>query len=184
MKLTLMILCFCAFFTGSCDHSEQPLASRSKPPPLTKNNVRQLLQNPSQNRNKLEPGTFKGCVLIPATDPIQKRMVGFQLTGETCSATVGPNNSIRVDFLGNIDIPLASTSTEQIQTDTFVGELENNQVLIVQYHQGQVVSVTQTIYDNNDDVVYGKFGNGDFIKECSFSMTTAERAAGQKNCTK
>lgn len=180
MKLVLMSLCFSII--GGCGSSESPSASEL--PPLTKNTVQQLLQSSSQNHVKLNPETLNGCVSVPATNSVQRAMVGSRLTGETCSATVGPNNSIRVDFLGDADIPLVSTSTEQIQTDTFVGELENNQVLIVQHHQDQVVSITQTRYDENGNVVYGKFGKGEFIKGCAFHMTTAEKAAGRKICKK
>ena len=162
MRLISTTLYFCTLIVGSCSHSV---------PSLTRDNVQELLHNPSQDQEKLTPGTFKGCVLVPATDFIQKLMVGFELTGETCSATVNPNNSVSISFLGDATISVVSTSTERIQTDIFIGELENNQVLIVQHHQGQVVSITHTIYDKNGVVVYGKFGQGDFIKECAFHMT-------------
>ena len=175
MKLILVALYSCIFIVGGCGHSV---------PLLTRDRVQKLLQNPPQNQEKLNPGTFNGCILVPASDFIQKLMVGFELTGETCSATVHQDNSLSGDFLGDTTTLVVSTSMEHIRTDTFIGELKNNQVLIVQHHQGKVVSVTQTIYDKNGTVVYGKFGQGDFIKECNFQMTSSEKSSGRKNCKK
>lgn len=170
MKPVFITLYLCAFLMTSCVHSAD--------------HPRRFYQSAPQNPNTLAPGTYDGCVLVPATDFVQRLMVGFALTGETCSVTVGPNNSIRVDFLGGVEIPLRSTSTERAQTDTFVGELGNDQALIVQHHQGRVVSVTQTIRDGAGGVVYGKSGRGDYIKACDLNMSTAERIAGRKICQK
>ena len=111
-------------------------------------------------------------------------MVGFEITGENCSVMVKRDNTVTVSFLGDAVIPLVSTSTENRRTDTFVGGLGNGQVLIVQHHRGEVVSLTQTVYDENGDVVYGRSGNGDYIRECHFGMTTSERLAGRKKCKK
>ena len=152
--------------------------------PLTKSRVQDLLRNPSQDQEKLTAGIFSGCVLVPATGFIQKLTVGVELTGETCSMSVNRNNTVRVDFLENTIIPVVSTSTEQVQTDTFIGQLKNNQLLIVQHYQGTAMSITQTIYDEGDTVVYGKSGQGDFIKACDFQRTSSEMSAGQKNCKK
>ena len=151
---------------------------------LTKESNRRLFANPDQNQEQLRTGTFYGCVSIPARNRIQKLLVGFEITGENCSVTVNEDNIVNVNFLGDVDVPVFSTSAGEHRTDIFIGELENNQVLIVQHHEGEVVSVTQTIYDQNDVVVYGKFGQGDYIKECMFAMTTSERLAGEKNCGK
>ena len=164
------------FFIASCSGSAAPF--------LTKENTKQLLQNPPQNQEQLKTGTFNGCVHVPATDFIQKMMVGFKTTGETCSVTVGENNTVKISFLGDAIVSLVSTSTNQYRTDTFIGELENNQVIIVQHHQGEVVSVTQTVYDKKGDVVYGKSGQGDYIKACNLGMTTSEKLAGKKSCGK
>ena len=152
--------------------------------PLTKESIKKLLENPPQNQDKLQEGTFDGCVHVPAKGFVQRIMVGFERTGETCSVTVGENNTVEVSFVEDGAIPVVSTSTDQRRTDIFIGELENNQVIIVQHHQGEVVSVTQTIYDKNGDVVYGKSGQGDSIKGCDFGMTSSEKAAGKKNCGK
>ncbi len=151
---------------------------------LTKENNRRLFENPPQNQEELKTGIFYGCVNIPATNWMQKLMVGFEITGEICSVRVSEGNIVKISFLGDVDIPVFSARAGESRTDIFIGELENNQVLIVQHHEGQVVSVTQTIYDQNGDVVYGKFGQGDYIKECIFGMTTSERLAGEKNCNK
>ena len=152
--------------------------------PLTRSYLQQLLSNPSQNREKLKAGTYQGCVHIPTTGFMQRRMVGFGRTGEGCSVTVNRNNAVRVSFLGESIIPIVSTGTPRYRTDIFVGELENGQVLIVQHHRGEVVSVTQTVYDDQGAVVYGRSGEGDYIMACSFGMTTSERRAGSKRCGK
>ena len=164
------------FFIASCVGSGAQ--------PLTKENIRQLLENPPQNQEQLKTGTFDGCVHVSATDFIQKIMVGFKRTGETCSVTVSEDNTVEVSFLGDVVISVVSTSTDQYRTDTFIGELKNDQVIIVQHYQGEVASVTQTVYDKNGDVVYGKSGQGDYIRECHFGMTTSEKLAGKKSCGK
>ena len=98
--------------------------------------------------------------------------------------TVRKNNNIEVSFIGDIVTPVVSTSTNQYQTDIFIGELGNDEVLVVQHYQGEVVSVTETIYDEKGHVVYGKSRQGDPIKECHFGMTTSEKLAGHKICGK
>ncbi len=152
--------------------------------PLTEKNNRTLLENPPQNQKQLKLGTFYGCVHVPATDFIRNILGGFEKTGEGCSIAISENNMIQVSFLGDNVIPIVSTSTDQYRTDTFIGELDNSQVLIVQHQRGEVVSVTQTIYDKNGDVVYGKSGQGQWIKGCNLTMTTSERLAGKKDCGK
>ena len=172
----ISILWLIIFFLASC--------GGSPPKPLTKENIKQLVGSSPQNSEQLKTETFNGCVHVPATDFIQKIMVGFKRTGETCVVAVTENNTVKISFFGADAIPVFSTSTAQYNTDIFVGELENNQVLIVQHHQGEVVSVTQTVYDKKGHVVYGKSGQGDHIKECHLGMTTSEKLAGKKNCGK
>ena len=46
------------------------------------------------------------------------------------------------------------------------------------------MSITQTIYDENGDVVYGRSGVGELIRECNFAMTSYERSVGSKSCSK
>ncbi len=152
--------------------------------PLTKSYVKRLLSHPPRSQEKLKAETRHGCVHIPARGFMQRLMVGFETTGESCSVTVNRDNTVKVSFLGDAAVPVVSTSTERYRTDVFVGEPGNEQVLIVQHHRGEVVSITQTIYDENGDVVYGRSGVGEFIRECNFGMTTSEKLAGRKNCKK
>ena len=123
-------------------------------------------------------------VHIPARGFNQRLMVGFERTGERCSVTVQRGNTVQVSFLGDAVIPLVSTSTERPRTDLFVGELGADQVLIVQHRRGEVVSITQTVYDANGDVVYGRSGVGDFIRECVLALTTSEKSADRERCKK
>ena len=152
--------------------------------PLNKSYVQSLLTKPPRNEEKLKTGTLHGCVHIPARGFMQRLMVGFEMTGESCSVTVNRDNTVRVSFLGDAVIPVVSTSTERYRTDIFIGELGNDQVLIVQHHRGDAVGITQTVYDENGDVVYGRSGVGVFIRECNLGMTTSEKLAGKKNCSK
>ena len=176
-KIGLILIFASAFLFGI-------IATSDAEQPLTKSYLQQLLSNPSQNREKLNAGTYQGCVHIPAKGFIQRRMVGFEWTGESCSVTVNRNNAVRVSFLGEAIIPIVSSCTPRYRTDIFVGELENGQVLIVQHHRGEVVSATQTVYDDKGAVVYGRSGEGDYIRACSIGMTTSERRAGSKRCGK
>ena len=178
MKKTGFILIFAPLFLFGI------IGTSDAVQPLTKSYLQQLLSNPSQNREQLTAGTYQGCVHIPATGFMQRRMVGFERTGERCSVTVNRTNAVRVSFLGDAAIPVVSTSTARYRTDSFIGELENGQVLIVQHQRGDVVSVTQTVYDDKGAVVYGRSGEGDYIRECSFGMTTSEKRAGRKRCRK
>ena len=152
--------------------------------PLNKDNVRHLSANPPPNQETLQAGTFHGGVHMPARGFIQRLMVGFERTGERCSVTVQRGNTVQVSFLGDAVIPLVSTSRERFRTDLFVGELGAGQVLIVQHRRGEVVSITQTVYDANGDVVYGRSGVGDVIRECVLPMTTSEKSAGRERCKK
>ena len=178
MEKIKCILCLLPvfFFITNC--------SGSVAHPMTRETNRRLLENPPQSQEQLRLGTFHGCVHIPATEFFQKLMVGFERTGESCSVTVHENNNVEVSFIEGGATPVVSTSTNQLRTDTFSGELGNNQVLIVQHYRGEVVSLTQTIYDQNGYVVYGKSGEGDYIKECHLGMATFERSAGRRTCEK
>ena len=152
--------------------------------PLTKSHVQSLLTKPPRNQEKLKTGTLHGCVHVPARGFMQRLMVGSEMTGESCSVTVNRDNTVSVSFLGDAVIPVVSTSTERYLTDIFIGELGNGQVLLVQHHHGEVVGITQTVYDENGEVVYGRSGTGEFIRVCIFGMTTSEKLAGRKDCGK
>ena len=146
----------------SCNSSNSATSRLS----LTKNNIKQTISNPAQTQATLTTGTYTGCVSVPATSWVQRTMVGFEFTGKTCSITVLSNNIVKLSFLGDRQITVTSTSTASVRTDLFVGELESNEVLLVQHHQGKVVSVTHTSYDKNNNLIYGRSGEGDMIKEC------------------
>jgi len=77
-----------------------------------------------------------------------------------------------------------SVSINQHRTDIFIGELETDQVLVVQHHQSVVVSVTQTVYGQKDHVVYGKSGQDYYIKSCHLGKTASEKLAGREMCEK
>ena len=164
---------FIVFFIVSCGGPDAQSLS------LTREDIRRLLQNAHLGQEQLKSGTYHGCIHIPAEGFIQSKFVGFKRTGESCSITINENNTINVNFLEEVTVSLASVSIDVHRANIFIGELENNQVLVVQHHQGEVVSVTQKMYHRNDVVV---FGQSDYIKECHFGMTTAEKLAGRKNC--
>ncbi len=133
---------------------------------LTRRNIQDTISNPSSPGVQLLAQTYEGCESIPATGFIQRIMVGFEFTGETCSATVHSDQTVSVSFIGRDSYPVYPMGR---QSDIFIGNLNNNEVLIVQHHNGRVISITQTRYDNNDNLIYGKSGQGDHIKECLIS---------------
>ena len=139
---------------------------------MTKEYVQSILQNPppAEYVENLVEETRYGCVAVPAKSFWQRLMVGLTFTEESCSVVVQQNNTVVVSFLGSKAIPVVSINKKNFYTDTFLAELGNNQVLIVQHQRGRVVSVTQTIYDKENNVVYGKSGKGDFIKECHIGI--------------
>ena len=171
-------LIFCFIILTGCVNST---ASESNGSifPLTRNKIKNLLENPPTRSEKLEEETISGCVSVPARGFFQRLFVGLESTGESCSITIHSSNKISVDFLRQKNIQLISTSQPDIPTDTFVAELDNGQVLIVQQVRGRVVSVTQTIYDSQGTVVYQNSGKGEFIKECQPYMTDSEKRARQ-----
>lgn len=171
-------LIFCLIILNGCANSN---ASESNGSifPLTRNKIKNLLDNPPARSEKLEEETISGCISVPARGFFQRLFVGLESTGESCSITIHSNNKISVDFLRQTNIPLISTSQPGIPTDTFVAELDNGQVLIVQQVRGRVVSVTQTLYDQKGTVVYQNSGKGDFIRECQLGMTNSEKRTGQ-----
>lgn len=189
MNKIKLILCSLPvfFFTTNCSGSSaQPITSAH---PITRESYKEILANPPQNQTRLNIGTFHGCVLVPATKSfIRKIMLGFESTGESCSVTVSAGNNVEVSFIRNVVtsvIPVMGPN--QYPTDTLMGELANDQVLIVQYsQQGNVTSITQTIYDNNGHVVYGVSGKGDSIKSChiGYGNRGGSGIAGPQNCRK
>ena len=146
--------------------------------PLTKAKI-QGLNDSSGRHEKLKEETISGCISVPAKSFFQRIFVGSESTGESCSVTIHPGNKVSVSFLDQKNIQLISTSSPQVVTDTFVAELDNGEVLVVQQVEGRVVSLTQTVYDSQGRVVYQNSGKGDYIRECRFYMTISEKAAGR-----
>ena len=135
--------------------------SDSSLPPLTKANVQDFLSNSSRDQ-QLKQEVISGYVSVPATSFFQRVFVGSQATGESCTIAVRANNSVSVSFLRDQTFNLVEFQPYPL----FVAELTGNQVLVVQHSFGKVVSVTQTIYDDNDHIVYQSSGKGEFIQSC------------------
>ena len=145
--------------------------------PLTRANI-QNLNDSSVHQEELQEETISGCISVPATSLFQRIFVGSESTGESCSVTIHPGNKVSVSFLEQKNIQLMSTSSPQFVTDTFVAELDNGDVLVVQQVDGRVVSLTHTVYDAQGRVVYQNSGKGNYIRECHFGMTASEQEAG------
>ena len=142
-----------------------------------------LLMDHSQEQEKLKAGTFQGCVYITATNFIQKIMVGFKFTGEICDIEVNEDNTVKVSFLRDEAISLVGVKIEDDYKDLFIGDLENNQALVIEHYKGALVSVIQTSYDKNGDLIYGSFERDKYIKRCGFfPLTTTDKLTGRKNC--
>ena len=163
MKYYLVII---FFIFNSCKGSSHSSASYSAIFPLTKTKIQNLLKNPPVAPTRLKEETINGCISVPASGFFQRLFVGSESTGEQCSITIHSENKISLSFLNQANIPLIDTSTPQVSTDTFVAELENGQVLIVQQVNGRVVGLTHTIYDSEGMVVYQGYGKGDYIRVC------------------
>ena len=144
--------------------------------------ARQFVVNGQLREERLIPGKLHGCVLVPAKGVIQRLVTGFERTGESCSVTVRADNTVQVSFLGDSIVRLVSTGERS--ADVLLGPLGKGQVLVVQHHRGEVVSVTQTVYDRDGNLVYGRSGRGDIIRECHLGMMSAETLAGRKDCTR
>ena len=177
--MKFFIIFFILFIVGCADSKP----STSHPPPvLTQNNIQQISRANPVSQEVLRQETAYGCVTVPSKSTWQNMWVGLEFTGEICSATVGPNNQVSVSFIGSHFIPVKSTSTRQYRTDLFVGELPNNQVLVVQYlPDGRVISITQTVYNSHNQLVYGQV-KGDFIKECIFDREENKRSNQNRSC--
>ena len=176
-----LFVCFSGFIAGCMGNKTAKNSDSSTVPHLTKSRVQNFLKSNS-NQEILTQEVIHGCVTVPAESTWQNMWVGFKFTGEVCSATVGPNNTVSVSFLSDNFISVKSTSTQEYKTDTLVGEINNNQVLIVQYlHDGRVISITQTVYNQNNQVVYGQV-EGNYIKECIFNREPDRRTNINRSC--
>ena len=131
MMKVFLILCF-GFMVFNTGCSTDSNANTSAIFPLTRAKVQDLLNDSSVDQEKLKEETISGCVSVPAQSFLQRVFVGSESTGEPCSVTIHPGNKISVSFLSQKNIQLVNTSRPQALTDTFVAELDNSQVLIVQ----------------------------------------------------
>ncbi len=167
----LVIFILSVSFLNSCGSTSDRL--------ITKDAVRKLLENPPKNQEKLKQKTFNGCIAVPAKNLLQRLFVGLEFTGETCSVTVHQNNNISVSFLGNAVIPLVSEPST-IRTVILIGDLKDkdNNIIVVQHHQGDVVDVTHTFYDKNNGTAF-QLRNLEYVKSCTH--LTSE---GKRDCTR
>ena len=182
--MKIFIPLFMLFIGGGCDRNNAGASNsgQAHPPHLTKSRVQEFLKAPSASNETLKQETAYGCVTQPAESKWQNMWVGFEFTGDICTVTVGPNNQVSVSFIGDNFIPVKSTSTLESRTDLFVGALSNNQVLLVQYlPDGRVISVTQTVYNQQNQVVYGDV-EGDHIKECLLDREPSSRTNKDRSC--
>ena len=181
-KYVSFLCLFLLFYSGCSRPSTQRTHTTGVPPHFTKSYIQQILNSTSSVQEVLTQEIAYGCVTVPAQGTWSNMWSGLNFTGERCWVKVGPNNTVSVSFLGSHFIPVKSTSTPQYRTDIFVAELANNQVLMVQYlPDGRVISITQTVYNQYNQVVYGQV-DGDFIKECIFDRETTKRYNTNHSC--
>ena len=149
---TVALVCFGLGFMESCSSNQ----------PITQSYIQQVTQKPSTLPQELKQTTHNGCEVVPATGN-KPQFEGQEYTGETCSIKINSNEKIEASFL-NVE-PL-SLSLLEGNSDTFITQINNNEVLLLQIHKSQVVSATQTGYDKNNHLNYGLSGKGKFIKAC------------------
>ena len=149
----------CFSFIGNCNSKNQP---------FTQSYIQQITQTTSTFPQTLKQKTYTGCEVVPATGN-KPQFEGQEYTGQTCSVKILPNNKAEVSFLS--ETPYSLSLLEE-NSDSFAAQINNNEVLILQihFHQGQVLSATQTSYDENNHLNYGRSGKGKFIKACIMSL--------------
>lgn len=117
----------------------------------------------SSNQTKLKTGVYNGCEGVPAKNIIQRWMVGFKFTGHTCSVNIHSDQTISTSLIGS----KAYLISEIKGSDIFIAPLENdNEILIIQHHNGNVVSVSHRTYDTYNTNGNLNFGRGDYLKQC------------------
>ena len=133
---------------------------------LTQRHIdKQYIKEIEQNSEKLGHftlGTFYGCLTVPAKNRLKKYMVGFDFTGDSCTVTIHPDKRVSTSLIDQKNIVIS----RQKHTDFYYASLKNEQVLVVQFHQDNPVSVTLTTYDSNNVLNYGAQGEGDNITDC------------------
>ena len=131
--------------------------------PITQSYIQQITQNPSPLPQELTETTHTGCEVVPAAGN-KPQFEGQEYTGDSCFVKIHSNEKVEVSFLGAESF---SVSLLEGNSDTFTAQVNNNEVLLLQIHKNQVVSATQTGYDNNNHLNYGLSGEtGKFIKAC------------------
>ena len=154
-------LIFIIFTLISCTDSSTSIF------PLTRIKILYLLGNLPDQLPHLTEETISGCTFIPATSFFQRLFVGLERKGTSCSITIHSGNNISVRFfLNQINIHLVRISTSSHPTETFIAELEENEVLIFQQSQGEFIHLTHTRYDSEGVVIYQNYGKGDSIRFC------------------
>ena len=152
----LALLCSLLFLGGCTGQSS------ARPNDLTKQNLTRLLQNPRDAQSVLIPGSSTGCEHIPTPDPTSS-YPGIEVTGKSCEVTVKKDGRVSVSFLPE-DVLVVFLAG----SDTHLGELQNDGVLVVQHDRSdRPMNVTQTTYDSNGEIIYGRSGRGEFIRACA-----------------
>ena len=148
-----VLIAFCTGFIGNCSSRQ----------PLTQSYIQQIIQNSSALPQGLEK-TYNGCEVVPATGN-KPQFEGQEFTGQTCFVKIHSDEKVEVSFLG---AKTYSLSLLEENSDSFVTEINEDEVLIVQvhFHKKQILSVTHTNYDSNNHLNYGNSGEGQFIKAC------------------
>ena len=149
-----ILIFFCSGFIGGCGAGSYR--------PFTKAYIQQTTQNSSALPRTFEKTTYRGCEVVPATGN-KPQFEGQEFTGDSCFIKIQSDERAEVSFLGKTTYPL---SLLEKNSDTFVAQINNNEVLLVQLHRNEVISFTQTDYDTNNHLNYGVSGKGEFIKAC------------------
>lgn len=145
---------------------------------LTKSRIQNTEKSNTSQREILKQETIYGCVQVPQEVTWRNMWVRAKFTGEICSATIGPGNTVSVSFVEEGFVTVKQINDK----DILIGSLQNDQVLVAQYFpNGQLISVTQTVYNKNNQLVYGNV-EGEFIKECIFNREENRRHNKNRSC--
>lgn len=170
MKFLLCFILAFSFFISCSGTASQP---------ITKENVRKLLENPPPNQVQLKQGTFYGCEVKPVSifDFIQYFTTGGRNTGETCSIVVHPNNTVSLNFFEGVVIPLVSF--HPVQEDLLIGDLKDtdNNIVVVQHYQSEIVGVTHTFYDKDNGNAF-ESERMESIKSC-VGISSSQKKCGK-----
>ncbi len=148
----------CLLLTWGCQSAVPPSLR------LVRENIEPLLKNPQDSKQFLLPGTYKGCEQRPVEDPTSSRP-GVEVTGKPCHLKWKQNGKAFLNFLSE-EVQMVAFKN----TDIYIGELKNKELLIVQYSRaGKALHATHTAYDSRGHVIYGLSGEKTFtpsFKSC------------------